>query len=59
MTARHPMDCYLTPPCAARAIGMWLASPSIDAWRAWRMRWSARWPKERDDDGEAEEARPG
>lgn len=26
MTARHPMDCYLTPPCAARAIGMWLAS---------------------------------
>lgn len=24
MTDRHPMDCYVTPPCAAIAIGKWL-----------------------------------
>lgn len=26
MTDRHPMDCYITPPCAARALGSWLMS---------------------------------
>lgn len=25
VTSRHPMDCYITPPCASVAIGRWLA----------------------------------
>lgn len=29
MTARHPMDCYITPPEAAMALGVWL---SVDCW---------------------------
>lgn len=32
VTDRHPMDCYLTPPCAARAIGIWTELHAQDAY---------------------------
>lgn len=30
MTARHPMDCYVTPPCAALAIRSWMENRFAD-----------------------------
>lgn len=32
MTARHPMDCYITPPCAARAMGIYLEASDLAEW---------------------------
>jgi len=32
MTDRHPMDCYITPPCAASAFGGYLGEHFPDEW---------------------------